>query len=327
MWNDLGVLFLSVLALILVSRFLGRLAMSLGQPSIIGEIFAGIMLGPALLGLIKPSSGLSAISTVAVFMIVFSAGLEMELSKIVAVLRQKGILVALFSFVIPLCAGLGIGMAFHLGTLHSWILGLVMAVTALPVAVRILETFGLLDSIVGSYTIVIAVVNDIVVFLALTLAMQASRSASSSGIFRTGGLAVGKLGLLILLIWVCARALYKMKPGKFGGRWGYGCAVALGLGFGLVSMALGFHFAIGAFFGALILRADLFGARQFEEFRGLFRRITSLALAPVFFGCVGLATVVKGLPSLGFVAAVILFSIFSKILAGWLVGWGGERAF
>ena len=73
-----------LLLLIVVARIMGRLVVRFGQPAIVGEMLAGVILGPSLLNFIQPNLALSGISELAVFLVVLSAGLEMEFKDIIS---------------------------------------------------------------------------------------------------------------------------------------------------------------------------------------------------------------------------------------------------
>jgi Kef-type K+ transport system membrane component KefB len=92
------------------------------------------------------------------------------------------------------------------------------------------------------------------------------------------------------------------------------------LAFGSVSEALGFHFVIGAFFGALLVDPKYFFASRYHELDRTLRSVTEGFLAPVFFAYLGLEFNVGAMTSFWFVAVVLAVSIGSKILAGWLGG-------
>ena len=89
---------------------------------------------------------------------------------------------------------------------------------------------------------------------------------------------------------------------------------------GTISEALGFHFIIGAFFGALFLDQRHFLASRYEDLRGTLASITNGFLAPVFFAYLGLEFQIKAISEPDFTVVVILVSILSKLFAGWLGG-------
>src|SRR5574337_938766 len=142
----------SLLILIVAARLLGQLAQRFDQPAIVGEMVAGVLLGPSVSNLIQVSPALSGISDLAVFLIVLSAGLEMNFKDVVNVFRGKGIVIAVLGFVLPLTTGILVGTVFSLDAMRTIFLGLCVSITALPVAIRILQSFNLLESDIGRYS-------------------------------------------------------------------------------------------------------------------------------------------------------------------------------
>ena len=141
----------AILVLLVLSRLFGELIARLGQPAIVGEILAGIVLGPAVLGVIKPTEALSGISELSVFLIVLSAGLEMEFEDVVKAFRGRGLIVAATGFFIPFFCGLLLGLLFGMDSMRTVFVGLCISITALPVAIRILESFEILGTPIARY--------------------------------------------------------------------------------------------------------------------------------------------------------------------------------
>ena len=167
----------SLLILLVFARLLGRAFKTLGQHEIIGEIVAGLLLGPVVLGLVNPTEELSGIVQLAVFLLIFSAGLEMELHEILDALKKKAFLSAAFGFVLPLLAGVGIGMFYDLGTVQSLSIGLVLAITALPIVLKLLSGFDLQDKSIGHTIIGAAIIIDIIALLLLGVVMDTPKDA------------------------------------------------------------------------------------------------------------------------------------------------------
>jgi Kef-type K+ transport system membrane component KefB len=324
----------SLLLLIVSSRLLGRLFQRVRQPSIVGEILAGVILGPAILGVVRPSAALEGISELAVFLVVLSAGLEMNFRDVASILRQgRGLVVALLSFVLPLSSGLLVGVVFGMDVMRTVFLGLCVAITALPVAVRILESFRLLDSDIARYSVAAAVLNDVAALLALGVILNLPSVRSfpdvSLSILVTGGKLV-LLGALIVGFNELLEQLHRrgvrleIVPEKlilaFGSEALLGIVIVFVLLFGSISDTLGFHFVIGAFFGALLIDRKFFLASRYDELARTLASITGGFLAPVFFAYIGLEFDVAGMRAPLFVSAVLAASIGSKLLAGWLGG-------
>lgn len=323
----------TLLILIVTARLLGQLFSRINQPAIIGEMLAGVILGPSLFNLILPTPALSGISEFAVFLIVLSAGLEMNFKEVIDSMRGKGAVIALLGFLLPLAGGILVGVGFGLDVSRTIFLGLCVSITALPVTISILQSFKLLDSNIARYSIATAIFNDIAALLVLgvilNLPEQKSYQAVGGAIFH----ASWKLILLIVLILAVSLLIKKaIEKGIhidqlseklvhfIGNEALFGLLLLLVLAFGSVSTALGFHFVIGAFFGALLIDRTFFLPARYKELELTLSSITGGFLAPVFFAYLGLEFNVQIIDSFWFVAVVLAVSIATKILAGWLGG-------
>lgn len=102
----------SLLTLVVLARVLGHLFTRWGQPAIVGEMLAGILLGPAVLGLVAPNPALSGIASLAIFLVVLDAGLEMSFQDVQAAMRGCGFIVAMVAFFLPFGAGTAVAWAF-----------------------------------------------------------------------------------------------------------------------------------------------------------------------------------------------------------------------
>ena len=165
----------SLLILLVASRLLGRLFESLGYFAIIGEIFAGFLLGPAVFNFIDPEiNGLNGIVELAIFLLIFSAGLEIELKDFLQSLRSKAILCGLISFIGPFGAGLGFGSIFNLSFFGSVVVGLCFAITAIPVALKFLKNVNMINSPSGHGVMATAVVIEILALFGFRLFFRIS---------------------------------------------------------------------------------------------------------------------------------------------------------
>lgn len=136
----------SLLLLIVVARLFGRLFARYNQPELIGEILAGVLLGPAILGLIEPNKALAGVTELAVFLIILNAGLEMRFSDIVGAMKGRGLMLAAISFFIPFGGGVLVAAAFGQDIMRMIFLGLCISITALPVAVKLMDSLGILHT-------------------------------------------------------------------------------------------------------------------------------------------------------------------------------------
>ena len=323
----------SLLVLVVAARLLGRLFARYKQPEMIGEILAGIVLGPALLNLIAPNAALSGVTELAIFLIILNAGLEIRFADILDAMRGRGLLLAVLSFLIPFIGGAAVAAAYHQDVMRMIFLGLCISITALPVAVKLLEGLGILHTKVAKYALATAVVNDVAALFILGIVLNIPQNLNLSDAAGAVGLATLKLSALALVVlsmnwlltWLDKRdisihAVPETLIRVFGPEALFGIVIVFVLVFGTISEALGFHFVIGAFFGALFLDKRHFLASRYEDLRGTLGSITNGFLAPIFFAYLGLEFHPEAFSEFGFPAVVIVVSILTKLFAGWLGG-------
>lgn len=322
----------SILLLIIFARLLGRLFVKFKQPEIVGEILAGVILGPSILNLVHPGHELSGIAELAVFLVILSAGLEMNFKDIIDVLKGKKVFFSIIGFAVPMFLSTTFGALFHLDASASVFLGLCISLTALPVALRILQDFGWMDTEIANHAIATVVLADVLSLLALGVIIN----IPEQGDFLSVAMEIGVIGgkLLLLTIFIAGINIFLEKmidkgfhiervPEKiiktFGNEALFGMVVLFVLVFGSVSEVLGFHFIIGAFFGALMIDQKFFLVRRYKELEKTIDSVSAGFLAPVFFAYIGLEFNFSALPSVWFVIALLILAIGSKWLAG-LIG-------
>lgn len=323
----------SLLVLIVAARLLGRLFARYKQPELIGEILAGVLLGPAVLNLIQPNAALAGISELAVFLIILSAGLEMRFADIIGAMRGRGLLLAVISFLVPFLGGVLVAAAYQQDVMRMIFLGLCISITALPVAVKLLGSLGILHTRIARYALATAVVNDVAALFILGIVLNIPQHVTWGGAASSIAVAIVKLfglGLLVfflnrLLGWLDQRNLSIQAVPEtliryFGPEALFGVVIVFVMVFGSFTEMLGFHFVIGAFFGALFLDKRHFLASRYDDLRGTLGSITNGFLAPVFFAYLGLEFQAGAFHDVGFPLVVILVSILTKLLAGWLGG-------
>lgn len=326
----------SILILLVAARLLGQLMTRLKQPALVGEIFAGILLGPALLKWIEPSKSLEGISELSVFLIVVAAGLEMELGEVVKSIKGRGFVAAMLGFLIPLAGGIALGICLGFDSLRTFFLGLCMSITALPVTIQILNSFNLLQSKIASFSIATSILNDILGLLCLGIILDRNEVTSTGGliplmisVLKTS-LKISVFAFLVFLTnrliqWGTHKTrtlegLIQKFQDLFGREAIFGAAIIFVLFFGSMSETLGSHFIIGAFFGALLLSQDAFGNSVFSQLQNTVVSLTNGFLGPVFFAYIGLSFSVEALSHPSVILSILFVSIITKILGGYLGG-------
>ena len=164
-------LFISVVIILVAARLLGEFFQRLKMPPLVGELAAGIIIGPYVLKLITPNDSLTVLSDLAVFFLMLLAGLQMDPREI----RKAGLHAAVLSviaFSIPFASGFAVAYFFALPMIQSLFVALLLSITAVPVTTIVLMQLGILETKLGNTVITAAVINDIFSLVVLSLVLQ-----------------------------------------------------------------------------------------------------------------------------------------------------------
>jgi Kef-type K+ transport system membrane component KefB len=326
----------SLLLLLILSRVIGEVVERLGQPAMIGEIAAGVLLGPSALALIRYTPEIQAIADLGVFLLVFLVGMEMDLDVLWKSFRGRAGLVGLAGFTIPLGLGILVGYGFQMGATQMIFIGLCIAITALPVSVRILMDLDKLQTDIGQRIISAAVTNDVASLLLLGIILGVKdHGPSTISLISSIGLALVKAIVFMAAIILVSRLIKKYTPGKFrrsrnlidpllaklkGKESLFAVVLLFVIAFASLSELLGLHFIVGAFFGSMLLSHAVLGRENFEEVRKTASNVTMGFLGPIFFAAIGLEFDAYSLRDWKLVLAVLCVAFVGKIAGGWVGG-------
>jgi Kef-type K+ transport system membrane component KefB len=320
---------IAALSLLLIgAHLLGRVAERFGQPALLGQMLAGIALGPSLLGWVGASTSLAAVADLSVLFVVVTAGLEMRMQHVLDAFRGKGVVALLLGLAIPAAAA---GAFVYLMQMSLWpgvVVTLCISVTALPVALRILDSFGFLNAPWARIAISSALLSDVIVLMGLGIAMSIATPSGSTtvGVMAAVGIAVVKLGVLLLVVGGCHFICLRWTA---SGAWSRSQAtqpstdavlivtLLFMLALGAVSELLGFHFVIGVFLAALMVTRDLISDARFEKLERTCDVMTVSLFGPLFLAYQGVLFEAQALSDYAFVAGLLIVAIVSKLLGGY----------
>ena len=319
----------SLLLLLTCARLFGRLFKSFGFQEIIGEILGGLLIG--LTGLVAPNEALNGIVELAVFLLIFAAGLEMNLKDIFSALRKKALICALTSFTISFTAGLGISYIIGLKLIPSLVVGLCFAITAMPVVVGFLQNLKIMDTQLGHLIMGSTVLIDIVALLFLGITFDMEKTNTILEFIRIFTIKTIKMAFFFIAIMLVNQFLrseisranktekiFNKLISYLGKEAIFGIGVLFVLGFSTLSEALNFHFIIGAFFGGLLLNKDIIGTNAFRSMTKTLGAITNHFLTPVFFAYIGLHFSLEAFNEWKLLLLIMGVAFFSKIFGAWL---------
>jgi len=341
---DLFKLVLQISVILGVCRVVGSIFRKIGQPRVVGEMFAGILLGPSLLGWMAPGvSGylfpqsslgfLNALSQIGIVVFMFLVGLGINPQE----LKNHGhaaVLTSHVSITAPFVLATFLSLYLYprlsddsvAFTSFALFMGSAMSVTAFPVLARILIERNLLQSRLGTVAIASAAVDDVTGWCILAYIVVLTRAAhSGTPIWMTiGGIVV----FALIMIYGVRRLLGGMQVSyqQWGGLSENRLAFMLLLVFGsaLCTEWLGLHLLFGAFMmGAIMPKEQKFVQYVLDRFE----TVTVTLLLPLFFAFTGLRTniaLVKGPEMWMYCGLIVLVATVGKLggstLASWLTG-------
>ena len=292
------------LALILVAaRVAGKLSQRLGMPAVLGELLAGVVLGPSLLGLIHMNEILAAVAEIGVLLLMFIAGLETDLEQMRRV-GKPSLIAAASGVVFPFAGGLLVGELFGLGLSSSLFLAAVLTATSVSISAQTLHELGRLRSKEGLITLGAAIIDDVLGILVLSIVLSLSGEGGSPGwaILRL----VLFFPIAILVGMVVLRPLVRWINEHHAREAGFALIMALVLIYAWAAESLGGLAAITGAYLAGILLGRIAGAKDWVVDGASF--LGYGLFVPVFFVTVGLQADVRAIgvaPALAVVVIVV----------------------
>lgn len=321
-------LFVSIIIILVAARVLGELFQRFKQPPLVGELLAGVIIGPSILGLVSPNADLEVISNLAVFFLMFLAGLEMDPRE----LRRAGrsaVVISLLAFFAPLLAGTYVSLLFGLPMVQSLFMGLLLSITAVPVSAIVLMQFGILNTKLGNTVIAAAVINDIMSLVVLSMILQVSAGGSGQldlGNVASSGVKIAAFLGGIFLFDILFRKSSNWLPNRVEPFFKYlktkeaafGILLITTIAISLIAQDIGLHFVIGTFFSGLIVYKEMIGRQNFARVYGIISAITFGFFAPIFFALIGIEFNIQSLASvIPLFLALIGVAMATKIAAGY----------
>ena len=319
--------FLAVFLMLLIARAFGEILQRVKQPALVGELLAGVLIGPSILNVVQPTADLTVIANVALFLIMFLTGLNLHTKDIVEAGR-RAMVVSILAFAIPFVAGAEVSSLFGLSLVESLVVGLTLAITAVPVNSIILMEFGMLKTRVGATVITAGVMNDILSLVVLGVILQLPASGGSSINYLGVATSVAKIALFVGGIVFADRLLRKhpqwslRQLALFGPRLAtressFGMMLILSIGISLLAEWAGLHLIIGTFFAGLLLN-ELMGDGLLGRDTNVLSGITFGFFAPLLFAFIGVEFNAEALAGVLVLAgALLVVAIAGKLLGGY----------
>ncbi|MEW4428167.1 monovalent cation:proton antiporter-2 (CPA2) family protein [Paenibacillus pabuli] len=305
--------FIWYLALIIVStKIAGHVSVKLGQPSVLGKLVVGIILGPAILGWIDNNEFIHYVSEIGVLLLMFIAGLETDLDQLKKNWRSA-VAVAVGGIILPFIGGFGVADVFGLTTNYALFMGVLFSATSVSISVQVLKDMDRLSSREGTTILGAAVVDDILVVILLAFMMSFLGTGQDVSL----GLLVGKkvlffIGVFVAGVFIVPRVMKWLSTLKVTEPI---ISIALFICFGFAYFAdlMGMAGIIGSFAAGIAISQTNF--KNVVE-----KKVEPIAYSifvPVFFVSIGLNVSFEGVgQQIGFLIVLTVAAVLTKLLGG-----------
>ena len=333
---DIARFFLTLAGILIAAKLLGELAERVGQPAVLGELVAGVLLGGSVLGVVPatgvPGELIHVLAELGVLLLLFEIGLETDLREMFRV-GSASLAVAVVGVAVPF----GLGYAYWAYLPHpsagerdlttaAIFVGATLTATSVGITARVLSDLGRMATQEARVIIGAAVIDDVLglVILSVVSGVAAGAAVSFLGVLRTLAVAIGFLVVAVLAgrflvprlfdLIVRMRVRYVLLVFAF----------AFALGLSSLAAVAGSALIIGAFAAGIILS----GTNQFDTIEHEVRPVASI-FTPIFFVSVGASVDLRLLDptspaargTLLVAAALIVIAIVGKLVAGWAAPW------
>lgn len=301
---------ISIALILLSTKVLGLFSKVVRLPQVVGALLAGIILGPACLGIVHSTEMLSNLSEIGVIVLMFAAGLETDIDE----LKRSGkasFLIALIGVLVPLAGGAAVAYFFNDSTdsnvmLQNIFIGIILTATSVSITVETLKEMGKLSTRAGNAILGAAIIDDILGIIALTVVISMADESVNIGI-----VLLKILGFFAFTFVAAVGYHYAFKKWTDNSAVKLRRYVVISFVFCLVlaycaEVFFGVADITGAFFAGLALS----GTKKSEYISKRFDTLSYLLLSPIFFAEIGLKV---ELPKMN--GEIVLFTVLLCVVA------------
>lgn len=302
--------------ILLATLVVGYLCNRIGIPAVLGELVAGVLIGPALLNWVTPTNFLHQMAEIGVILLMFAAGCESDL----VLLRKyfKPSMVAAFlGAILPIVTIWPLAQMFGMSSQHALFLGVVFAATSVSISVVVMQELDFTKNREASTILGAAVVDDIlaVIILSLMMSFLDEQNLSTPALIGHFALQIGYfVGIFVVIKWVTPVIFHIAE--KLQMRYA-SLVIAMIIAFGLAYLAevVGLSDVVGAFFAGVAVSQTKFREQISQAVDNLGQGL----FMPIFFVNIGLNMTFKNfVPQIGFILVLTVVAILTK-----LIGCGG----
>ncbi|MEE6131412.1 MULTISPECIES: cation:proton antiporter [Priestia] len=304
---------LQIVLILLATKVAGQISVKLGQPSVLGKIMVGIIIGPAVLGWIHDDEIIKTFSEIGVLLLMFLAGLETNL-KVLNENKKAAILVAAGGIIAPILLGYAGAQYYNFSLAESIFIGLLLSATSVSISVQTLREIGWLKSKEGSTLLGAAVLDDVIVVILIAVALSVFAGSDTNL-----ALLIAKK-ILFFVIVILASKWFVPKFIKLFSTFKVtetvlSAGLIVAFSFAYFAEYLGVAGIIGTFFAGVAISQTKFK----EEMEHKVEPLANGFFVPFFFTSIGLSVSFSSMSSqIGFIVLFSFIAVVSKFVGSGL---------
>ncbi|MFB5194367.1 cation:proton antiporter [Neobacillus sp. KR4-4] len=301
-------LILELAIILFASKIAGDISVKLGQPSVLGKLLIGVIIGPAVLGLISETKTIADLSQIGVILLMFIAGLETDIHEFRRTWKASTF-VGISGIIVPLLAGYLTGILLHMSTIEALFLGLLLSATSVSISVQALKELNMIQSKEGTTILGAAVIDDVLVIIALAFLMSMAGDEVNLNMMIMKKVLFFTVAILVawkIVPWL----LKKFAPLKVTESLVTGALIICFL-FSFAAELTGVAGIIGAYIAGVAI-----GQTDYKH--KIFKKVETISYSifvPVFFTSIGLSVSFDGISQhLGLMLGLSILAILTKLI-------------
>lgn len=272
--------FKTLLILIIVVWFFGKLFRELKLPIIFGELIGGVVVGPLLLDLVSPDNeAVLILSELGIFFLMLHSGIETNPKELLKA-SKKSILIAIGGALLPFLGGFFVAKAFEQTFESALFIGMGLSITAIAISIRLFKEYKIQNLKIAHISIGAAIINDILALILFSVVMTIKKEGIVD--WREIIFMIGKISLFFGTILFIGNH-YAAYLSTFLKRKGFTLTLILALGLGLIAEFIGLHIILGAFLAGLFIQKELLSEKIYNKIEDRIYGLSYSFLGPIFF--------------------------------------------
>lgn len=302
-----------ILLLLSCVWIVGRIFRSLNWPPLFGEILAGIIVGPLVLGVVEDNEAIKILAELGVFFLMLHAGLETKPRELFKA-SKRAIMVAAGGVLIPFFLGVGASKLFGYTTLESLFIGMGLSITAIAVSAKLFKDYNIMGSKVANISMGAAIIDDILGLMLFSIVLNIAEYSTIN--VEQISILVVKLVLFFAFVLILGQKYFKqINKVIYAGNKGFTFTIIIALIFGVLAELIGLHIIIGAFLAGLFIREEIIQPGLFNKIEDRVYGLAYSFLGPIFFATLAFHLDFSALSTAAlFTVVIVTIAILGKVL-------------